>query len=267
MLAPNLDIAGNIFLGNEARPLGLVGAAAPRARCTRAAAALLRARRPRRSRPTTPVSRLTVGRDADGRDRQGARPRRPHHHHGRADVVADRRRVASSCSRSSASCARTASASSTSRTAWRRCWTLADRVTVLRDGRYVGRARPRARPRTTKIVALMVGRELSAHYFPPRPAGAARRAGARRSTTCSCRARPRPSRSPPRRGEILGFAGLVGSGRTELMQTIFGVTPALGGTMLLDGAAVTRRAARATPSRAASSSPPRTASGTGWCCR
>src|SRR6266851_9931693 len=38
-----------------------------------------------------------------------------------------------------------------------------------------------------------------------------------------------------RRGEILGFAGLIGSGRTELMQTIFGVTPALAGTMTVDG--------------------------------
>ena len=46
---------------------------------------------------------------------------------------------------------------------------------------------------------------------------------------------PAPVSFSARRGEILGFAGLIGAGRTELMQTIFGVTPALGGDMTLGG--------------------------------
>jgi ribose transport system ATP-binding protein len=46
------------------------------------------------------------------------------------------------------------------------------------------------------------------------------------------------------RGEIVGFAGLVGSGRTELMETIFGVTPALGGSMMLDGQPFAPRSTR-----------------------
>ena len=69
------------------------------------------------------------------------------------------------------------------------------------------------------------------------------------------------------RGEILGFAGLVGSGRTELMETIFGVTPAGSGTMILDGKPyAAAHAARRHP-RAASTWRPRTASATAWCCR
>jgi ribose transport system ATP-binding protein len=47
-----------------------------------------------------------------------------------------------------------------------------------------------------------------------------------------------------RRGEIIGFAGLVGSGRTELMQVIFGVDPSLGGQMLLNGKAYAPRNTR-----------------------
>ncbi|XXR64332.1 sugar ABC transporter ATP-binding protein [Sorangium sp. So ce388] len=110
---------------------------------------------------------------------------------------------------------------------------LADRVTVLRDGRHVGDL-TRAEATHEKIVAMMVGRELSAHYFPEkRP---------RRSTEpvlvvegLVVPGAPAPISFSVERGEILGFAGLVGSGRTELMETIFGVTPALSGRMTLEG--------------------------------
>ena len=110
---------------------------------------------------------------------------------------------------------------------------LADRVTVLRDGRYVGDL-TRAEATHERIVSLMVGREFSAHYLPERRS--------HESTEpvlvvegLVVPGAPAPLSFSARRGEILGFAGLVGSGRTELMQTIFGVTPALGGRMALEG--------------------------------
>ena len=80
----------------------------------------------------------------------------------------------------------------------------------------------------------MVGRELSAHYFPPRPADAAGRRVLAVADLLVPGA-PAPVSFTAHRGEILGFAGLVGSGRTELMQAIFGVTPALAGSMRLEG--------------------------------
>jgi ribose transport system ATP-binding protein len=112
---------------------------------------------------------------------------------------------------------------------------LSDRVTVLRDGRYVGDL-DRAEATQDKIVAMMVGRELSGQYFPEREQREAGEPvlevvdlvvpGANKGVSFTVRA-----------GEILGFAGLVGSGRTELMCSVFGVTPALGGHMKLGGAA------------------------------
>jgi ribose transport system ATP-binding protein len=113
--------------------------------------------------------------------------------------------------------------------------TLSDRITVLRDGRYIGDLL-RAEATHEKVVALMVGRELSSHYFPEK------RERPPADTVLSVDGvvvpgAPAPVSFAAQRGEILGFAGLVGSGRTELMQTLFGVTPALAGRMTLDGSA------------------------------
>ena len=111
---------------------------------------------------------------------------------------------------------------------------LSDRITVMRDGRYVGDL-VRAEATHDKIVAMMVGRELSSEYFPSREG---RKAGepVLEVDKLVVPGAPKAGESfTALRGEILGFAGLVGAGRTELMQTLFGVTPALGGSMKLEG--------------------------------
>ena len=109
---------------------------------------------------------------------------------------------------------------------------VADRITVLRDGRRVGDIAS-ADATHDRIASMMVGREFSS-WFPPRPDEVRGDVvlevrdlvvpGAGRGVSFSAR-----------RGEIVGFAGLVGSGRTELMQALFGVTPAGGGDVVLEG--------------------------------
>lgn len=107
---------------------------------------------------------------------------------------------------------------------------VADRVTVMRDGRYVATKNIRDTSRAD-LISMMAGRTLSETF---------------------------PARKPPtteevlcvddlsgnglehisfrlHRGEILGFAGLVGAGRTELMQMIYGAAPIQSGTIALHG--------------------------------
>jgi len=81
---------------------------------------------------------------------------------------------------------------------------------------------------------MMVGRELSNQYFPEKRE--------RTSTEVMLEVEdlvvpgtPDRASFTARKGEILGFAGLIGAGRTELMEAIFGVTPALSGKMKLAG--------------------------------
>ncbi|MBN2210665.1 MAG: sugar ABC transporter ATP-binding protein [Sedimentisphaerales bacterium] len=96
---------------------------------------------------------------------------------------------------------------------------IADRVVVLRDGATVGE-RERAELETNDIITLMVGRELE-ELYPRSP----RRPG---ETILSLRGlsgqtKPIDVDLELRRGEVLGIAGLVGAGRTELMRAIFGL--------------------------------------------
>jgi rhamnose transport system ATP-binding protein len=118
---------------------------------------------------------------------------------------------------------------------------IADRVTVLRDGAYIGTYQMPSVTRQS-LIQLMVGRELST-VFPKRsvPLGAvrfeARNLGCRKAgihgVNFSVRA-----------GEILGLAGLVGSGRTQLAEVLFGLSPADSGEILLDGRQVRIPSAR-----------------------
>ena len=112
---------------------------------------------------------------------------------------------------------------------------LADRVTVLRDGALIG-TRAVAEVDEKALVAMMVGREID-HLFPkPEP-----KIGETvlKVSGLSFGDRVRDISFELRRGEILGVAGLVGSGRTELALTIFGITPATSGTIEIDGRPVT----------------------------
>ena len=111
---------------------------------------------------------------------------------------------------------------------------LADRITVLRDGRFVGDLDRREADRD-RVVSMMVGRQLSGQYFPARSAAPGEVVLEVRDLLVQ--GAPHGVSFEAHRGEILGFAGLIGSGRTELMQAIFGALPALGGELRLAGKA------------------------------
>ena len=115
---------------------------------------------------------------------------------------------------------------------------LADRVTVLRDGDNAGEL---FRQETThdNMVRLMVGRDISKYYaLEPRSHGAV----ALKVDKVRTIQNPKHALSfEIKSGEIVGVAGLVGAGRTEMLQTLFGVMPALDGSMEVQGHSVVIR--------------------------
>ena len=109
---------------------------------------------------------------------------------------------------------------------------LANRVTVLRDGENSGEL-AREEINHAAMVKLMVGRDLSQFYphAPHTPGEVMLDVRGLRTP-----AHPRHEVSfQVRAGEIVGLAGLVGAGRTEVLLSLFGVTPALGGTIRVAG--------------------------------
>jgi rhamnose transport system ATP-binding protein len=118
---------------------------------------------------------------------------------------------------------------------------VADRVTVLRDGESIATKRMDEVDRA-ELIRMMVGREL-ASIFPKREIIAGEIVLELRNVS---NAVVQNVSLTVRKGEILGIAGLVGSGRTQLAETIFGLTPAASGEILLRG----ERVAIATPEAA-----------------
>jgi ribose transport system ATP-binding protein len=114
----------------------------------------------------------------------------------------------------------------------REIFTICDRITVLKDGELVGTV-PTEGTDTNKLISMMVGRELDG-YFPPR--GTPEELGdVRLRAEGVVTDLLKDVSLEVRAGEIVGLAGLQGSGRTELARALFGADHVRSGTVEVDG--------------------------------
>ncbi|MBW5447797.1 ATP-binding cassette domain-containing protein [Cohnella sp. CFH 77786] len=109
---------------------------------------------------------------------------------------------------------------------------ITDRITVMRDGSYIDTVRT-ADVDMDRIIAMMVGREV---YHEPKTGGAAKLGEPVLEVTGLSRGKAiRNVSFALHKGEILGFAGLMGAGRTEVARAVFGADPIDGGTIRVHG--------------------------------
>ena len=118
---------------------------------------------------------------------------------------------------------------------------ISDEVTIMRDGQYVA-TRPSSELTTDEIIRLMVGRELT-NQFPPKTNTPGEVALEVEHLTAQYSLLKDVSFNV-RKGEIVGLAGLDGSGRTETLENIFGIATRHSGTIKLYGKEVKNRNAR-----------------------
>ena len=226
MLAPNLDVAGNIFLGAEHhRRFGLLD----RASMNRKAAQMMK-RVGLDLPPTTPLRNLTTGQmqmveiakslAMDARIIIMDEPTSsltPVEAEKLFAIIADLKAAGISIVYISHR--------------FEEILRITDRITVMRDGRQVGDLITRDTSHD-QLVSMMIGRDFTTR-FPARLGSPGEVAlevldllvpGATEGVSFQAR-----------KGEILGFAGLVGSGRTELMRCLFGVDQPLAGSLRFEG--------------------------------
>lgn len=117
---------------------------------------------------------------------------------------------------------------------------LADRATVMRDGETIA-TRPVSELNRSRLIELMVGRALESEF----PRRGHRSGGPRLAVRGLCRGRAvRDVSFEVRRGEVLGLAGLVGAGRTEVARLLFGADRPEAGAIEVDGRSVRIRCPR-----------------------
>jgi ribose transport system ATP-binding protein/rhamnose transport system ATP-binding protein len=108
-------------------------------------------------------------------------------------------------------------------------------ITVMREGRTVAASRPTSSLNQTELVRLMVGRDLGTIYAAPATASAARGEPVLSVAHLGAPPAVRDVSFDLHRGEILGLGGLVGAGRSETVETLFGLRPRAGGEVRLEG--------------------------------
>ncbi|CAL9626415.1 sugar ABC transporter ATP-binding protein [Streptomyces levis] len=111
---------------------------------------------------------------------------------------------------------------------------IGDRVTVLKDGRAVANGLPAKSTPTRDVVALMTGRNVE-YVFPDRPVSPPSAEPVLQVQGLSRQGEFETLDLDVRPGEIVGLAGLVGSGRSEILETVYGARKPTTGQVLVDG--------------------------------